>query len=564
MSQYTKNDAVKLILKRLGFWLLLSAPVFAFTYTFSVSNRHGVLYGDWDYFAQVYEAARVSILTYHQFPWWNPWVVGGVPLYANPQFGLVSIQMPLVLIFGTLVGLHLAVIAYYLLGFWGMYLLLKRLGGNLALRALLAYVWVFAAFPAWHIAGGHLTFAQYLLAPWLFLTLLNIRRSRWSWLWFGLVAAFLINQTMHYMTIQMLFVCGLYILFELFARWRERRSGWWPVLKPYVLAGVAVLVLAGPRLALTLGYMSHFTRIPAPENANATGLVVDSLTLRKPIDPITAYHAQFGWSEYTAYFGILTLALLAYLLFRSIERRQMGRRQWLLIGGMAFFLLLAFGPFSPLSPYSLLRDLPVFQQMQVASRWLAWFLLAAILFLVKLPRKPFVYIVLVISVVDVFTASRYALDYNQPPYTPPAAHHAVIDQEAYYKNQPDINRSSLRFLSATQANVGDVFGYEPIGEFSIVADNDFSRSLTFRCGSNEHQKNCPFVLSKNAVVIKWSPNSFELKRTGPGNINLDMNPGGHWYVNGRRAFGGMRQFELKKYFIIKDPSQHLVVQYKPY
>jgi hypothetical protein len=562
MHKYTKNIAWRPILKRVGFFALLSLPILCFVYTFSITNRHGALYGDWDYFAQVYEAARVSILTYHQFPWWNPWVIGGVPLYANPQFGLISIQMPLVLVFGTLVGLHLAILVYYLLGFWGMYYLLGRLGGNRVLRVLLSYVWVFATFPAWHIAGGHLTFAQYLLAPWLFLALLSIRHHR-GWLWFGLVAAFLIDQTMHYMTIQMLFIGALYALAEISMRWREHKLSWWTILRPYVLACVIVLLLAGPRIALTLGYMDHFTRIPAPENANASGLVIDSLVLRHPIDPIQTYHAQFGWAEYTAYFGVFTLALLAYLFFRLIERRQMDKRQWVLLGGMAFLLLLAFGPFSPLSPYSLLKDLPVFQQMQVASRWLGWFLFAAILFLVRLPRKPFVYIVLVISILDVFTASRHALDYVQPAYTPPTIHNAAIDEQAFYQNQPDINRSSLRFLSATQANIGDVFGYEPIGEFSIVANNDFSRGLTLRCGSNSDAQDCPFVLTKNAAVTSWTPQRITLKRTANGPIELNMNPGYHWYANGKQLFTDMRDFELKQRFIIADSSSPTItIEYR--
>lgn len=562
MLQYIKKPGTKRTLKRIGHFLLLSAPVVFFIYTFAISNRNGVLFGDWDYFAQVYEAARQSILEYGQFPWWNPWVIGGVPLFANPQFGLVSIQMPLVLVFGTVQGLHLAMLAYYVLGFWGMYQLLKHLGGARLMSALLSYVWVFASFPAWHIAGGHLTFAQYLLAPWLFLALLNIRRLKLGWLWFGLVAAFLILQTMHYMTIQMLFIAGIFGLVEVVLRWRQHTMKFWEIVRPYVLASAVVLVLAGPRILFTLDYMNQFPRIPAPENSNATGLIVDSLVLREPIDPIQTHQAQFGWAEYTTYFGILTLALIAYLLFRLIERHTMTRRDWLLVGAMAFFLLLAIGPFAEWSPYSLLRELPVFQQMQVASRWLAWFMFAAILFLIKLPRKPFVYIILGISLLDVFAASRQGLNYQQPNYQPPTVRNEVIDQQALYQNQPIIDLSSFRFLHGTQANIGDTFGYEPIGQFSIVASDEFSKGLTIRCGSNHGD--CPFVLSENARITSWSPQRIELQRTAPGDIELNMNPGSKWFVNGQRAFSGQRYFELQNRFIISDPSNNIVIQFKPY
>ena len=34
---------------------------------------------DWDYFFQGYEAVKISIVHYGQFPWWNIWNCGGVP-----------------------------------------------------------------------------------------------------------------------------------------------------------------------------------------------------------------------------------------------------------------------------------------------------------------------------------------------------------------------------------------------------------------------------------------------------------------------------------------------------
>lgn len=563
MLKYTKKQiAWKLIVKKCLFAALLSLPIILFLYIFSIRNRNGALYGDWDYFAQLYEAARRSILEFHQFPWWNPWVIGGVPLYANPQFGLFSIQMPLVLIFGTLKGLHFAVIIYYLLGFWGMYTLLGHLKrGGKWLRILLSYIWIFSGFPSWHISGGHLTFAAYLLSPWLFLALLRLRQRR-GWLWLGLLTAFFINQSLHYMTIQMYFVGGLYVVYELIRRWREHELSWWHILKPYTLAAAVALPLSAHKIYYTLQYTHQFIRIPAPENANPISLLVAALSFRQPIDPISTFHSVFGWAEYCVYFGLITLGLLVYTFLRSVEKRQFNRQQVLLLAGMAFFLLVAVGPISKLAPYSLLKDLPVFNEMQVASRWLAWFVLAAILYLfLKLPRKPFVYILLLISACDVFAVGHISMSYDQPPYTPPARS-TQFQQYAYYQNQPVIERSSLRFLSATQANIGDTFGYEPMAQFSIVAPKDFSRGLTIRCGSNQ-SSDCPFVLSRNATMASWSPQRLVFKRTAPGNIELNMNPGMDWYVNGKQAFPHTKIFELKKRFIITDPSSTITLTFKP-
>ena len=81
---------------------------------------------DWNYFFQVYEAVRLSILRYGQFPWWNIWCCGGVPLFANPQVGLFSINGVMVLLFGTVLGLKLSLVAHMLFGFEGMRRLLRR------------------------------------------------------------------------------------------------------------------------------------------------------------------------------------------------------------------------------------------------------------------------------------------------------------------------------------------------------------------------------------------------------------------------------------------------------
>src|SRR5687768_16141335 len=88
--------------------LVLSMPVVLFCLSFLLTgDRLGP--GDADYLIQTQEAMRRSILEFHQFPWWNPWVSGGVPLFANPQFGLISLQTPLTLLFGSIIGYKLAV-----------------------------------------------------------------------------------------------------------------------------------------------------------------------------------------------------------------------------------------------------------------------------------------------------------------------------------------------------------------------------------------------------------------------------------------------------------------------
>ncbi len=546
---------------KLGYFTVLSLPIFLFLHKF-VLHTNGILPGDWDYFAQLYEAARRSIVEFHQFPWWNPWMSGGVPLYANPQFGLLSIQMPFVIIFGTLAGLHIAILFYFLLGFWGMLKLLLRLKTNTYIGILLSYIWIFSSFPAWHMAGGHLTFGTYLLAPWFFYFLLNIRKPK-GWLWFGLFTAFLINQSLHYMTVHILVLGAVAFIYQIFILNKKHVLSVREQLKPYLLSAVIVLPLIIHKIYYTLQYIHDYPRIPPLETSTPINMITAALTFRgsKVIDPIATQFGSYGWSEYAAYFGLLSLGLLAYLVIKNHEDLKFSKPQdTVLLTGLIIIFVIALGNFSVISPYAIMKHLPIFNQMQVAPRWLGWFVFGAILYLAKLPGKKIFIIILIISVVDVFQSNYRVINYDLGTYKTPYTKSLVLKQSAFVANGHVGSPVNQRFLHATQSNEGDIFGYEPIVGFGGDINEAYS-TLSSRCAKNRTV--CNFVITNNAVVTYWSPNRIELKRTGNGDIKINENPGAYWLINGRRAFKPMRVLELKQNFVISDPSEYITLKIDP-
>jgi hypothetical protein len=537
--------------RRAGLLVLLSLPILLFTLRFSILDARSGLSGDWAYFLQIYESARLSILEYHQFPWWNPWSLGGVPLYANPQFGLVSIQMPLVLLFGALAGLRLAVLGYMVLGFWGMHQLLRRLGAKSdGIALLLSYIWIFGSFPILHLTVGHLTFATYLLVPWFLLALLNIERPR-GWLWLGLITAFLINQAVHYVTIQMLLAGVLAGLYRL-----ARRPAEGPLLtraKPYLLSIAVILPLVAHKLFHTLGYLGEYARRVPEDAATPVGLLWAGLTRRQPLDPQVTFNASYGWHEYGAYPSLVTLGLFVSAAAMALRApRSVGLGGGLLLLTVAATLLLSLGAFAPFSPYALLHHVPPFDQMRVPSRWLGWTILAMILFLARLPRNHAVHLLLGLACLDLFTANHPVLNSASQAYVAPAAR-ADFEQFASYPSR----QGDMRLLEATQANAGELYGYEPIVNFYLGAAPAQLDPLTDRCGINQ---GCSFVLSGNATLAEWTPNRIRLRRTAPGPVVLNMNPGRNWLVNGRSPFPALKLFELKKPFEVDDPSPTLEVE----
>ena len=358
---FKQNPGYKPFLLKLGFITLVSLPVIIYVFKISILNRHGIFQGeDWDYFAQNYEAARQSILQYHQFPWWNPWMNGGQPLFANPQFGLISIQMPLVLLFGTVAGLHYSLLFYFLLGFWGMYLLLGRSGSKSRLISiLLSYIWVFSGFNAAHLSGGHLTFAIYLLVPWVLLTLLNINRSKLGWLWFGLSLSVLLNSGAHYLTFESLFIVLFISAFQIVRIWRKDKiknlKAGLPSILPYIYAAVLVALLCSIKLYYTIQFVHEYPRMLALDPPESLKLFLASITFRHGVDPatLTNFGAQkYGWGEFGNYFGLSTLALFIYLVIKKFKSvKSIRPREWFLLTGILLAALITIGNFWSLSPF---------------------------------------------------------------------------------------------------------------------------------------------------------------------------------------------------------------------
>lgn len=556
-------------LAKLFFILGASLPVFLYVFKFSLLYRNGIFHGeDWDYFAQAYQAARQTILHYHQFPWWNPWSVGGEPLFANQQFGLFSLPMLLVLIFGTVPGLHYSVGIFFLLGFWGMYTLLKRVGAaGTLLPVLLSYLWVFSSFNVWHIGGGHFTFTMYLVAPWAIWLVLEIYKP-WRWLWFGIVVAAMINTAAHYLTIETIMICVIVAVFKIFHEVYVNKitsiKKTFHILRPYLYASLVIFILSAFKLVYALQFSKEYPKVEPLDPPESLSLLFASLLFRHLAVPSQlSVAAPYGWGEYADYFGVLTLGLFGYFVIRSFERiRTLRIHQWLLLGATCLAILLTLGSFSSLSPFTLMHHLPILQQMRVPSRFICWFAFGVILLLAHLPRKPVFYILLTVSCVDVFAANFSILNTPQKPYMQPINMSRQFEQHEFYHTNPALgqigilNQENLRLLRTTEQNQGEIYGYEPslnIGEYYYLPG-------TTRCGLEE---GCNFVISGNATVTKWTPNQISLHRTAKGPIKINMNPGKVWTVNNKHIYKYSKILELQNDFVINDPSATINIHFSP-
>lgn len=576
-NKFVKKAYELVIKNKIGFFSLLTLPIVLYSLPFLMTGGY-LAAGDADYIMQTVEAARKTMLEYGQLPWWNPWVSGGVPLFANPQFGLFSIPMICGLIFGSVLGFKIALVLYLILGFWGMYLLLtKSFKTPLLTAILLGYVWTFGSYFV-HRAAGHYTFFTIEYFPLLLYLYLQRRHIRHGWLWFGLILGLMVNAAAHNTTVMCLAVIGLFVLIELFkitvkfVKNRALVTSEFNLfdIRMLALSAVVVIITAGPRLLSSMDFIDQYPRNLASYPEETMGLVKALFAI---FGPIRQYIDQpsipsWSWMEASAYIGFATgiaalVCLAIFIKSRNLTKYVSGRISPLVLVILgAIFFLFGLGQFlDDLSPYNLLRHLPVFSDMRVASRWLIWTSLMVILFIgaYRYARhRKLINSLLAISVIELFS---FGTLFFAQPYNIPIANYdkkEIISQQIHFDTKRNGAVYDENLTATTMANIGQVIA----GDALIDTRNPAPFGAdTIRCDSDA--SDCAFVLTRNATVITWSPNQIQLKRTGPGDIRLNMNPGKYWLVNDRYSFWNLRLAEPGKDFVITDTAEDITLKMQP-
>ncbi|HVN64764.1 MAG TPA: hypothetical protein VMT58_09020 [Candidatus Binataceae bacterium] len=363
-------------------WVAIGSIAFALLFFYQILGHITVpirpdgVFSDWDFNLELRWVASHTIAHFHQFPVWDPYKCGGMPLFANPQSAVLTPFIVLSLLFGSVAGIRLEGIAHVALAFGGAYLLARVVGISKVGAIACAIAFAGSSWPYLHFELGQANFMSLAYLPWSIAALwLGIERRR---LFYAAIAGFVLTLTLTegapYQFIFTATVLG--VLAAIVAI--QRRSGF-----PLLMLAVTALFAAGfgaVKILPVAAYAGWHSTVRDWNEAYGPRDLLTYLFWRVPdeaISPMVLMNTNSGlalvrhpYFELDAYVGILFggVALLGAIL--NFKRSL----PWIALA--VALLALAAGNLGPISPWALTHHVPFLASTRIPARWLMPFTLA--------------------------------------------------------------------------------------------------------------------------------------------------------------------------------------------
>jgi hypothetical protein len=320
---------------------------------------------DWDVMEAFRHLARLTILRFGQFPFWDPYGCGGFPYWAGPESGttIISPMLPVYLWLPLTVALRVEVAFALAIGLTGAWMLAGRFAADPILRAAVCVVAILNSRWALQAAAGHTWHLYYGLLPWALWAFMGAlegagaARARWI-VTAGALLALMVYTGAIYPLPHALLAIALYAAY--FA-YREKSRD--PLVLA-ALAGMLAFALAAPKLLPMLDTMARFPRtVPSREwiDPIAYARMFTSTEADRVRWPF--WEHEYGYHEYGIYLGVLGSAALAY----GVSRPPADDRARAIRALGVVYFLLSFGVFGP---WAILHLVPPFRSQHVPTRFL--------------------------------------------------------------------------------------------------------------------------------------------------------------------------------------------------
>lgn len=523
---------------------------------------------DWGFMQNSWQVRWQTLKDYGQWPGHNPWQGGGLPV--GQSYGYFSISAVTTFLLGPALGLKVMIIAYQVIGTVGFWRLGRDIfGGNSLARVLLTALGSVSPPLAFHLAAGHLIFANLLVWPLILSYLLAARSDPWSGLKAGLLFALGFNEAPLYIMQYGGIICAIGWLLQFVRSDQVGRQS----LKRFSILGIASAVPF--MIVQTVGIVviaRDYARVAnTPMSFSAAELFrwyAQPVTEFKDAVFVPAAHGWWGTWEMNCYLG---WGAIAFFLFGLIQRPR-----WFHAAAVTC-LLFSLGNQHPWEPMRWLMATPLFASLQSFARLrlftylffsigAAWGWVQAGQKLETQSRarwaKGLLIVAGLLTVLDVARVSHSIAGQSHFPHEP----------------APVANQNGGRFYqTATRAGLPAVFEGWPadlplytqknIGVVRELAAIDSN----FRFPTLVKVKEDPsylgeFVQNGHAVEPSfWSPNRITFEHLVPGApLAVNLNRGSPWHNFGRPLFPQDRIVEFQKPFVVLADDQGRVdLTYRP-
>lgn len=341
---------------------LLTLVSFAVPAAFSFTKMLG---RDWEIFYRHSLVAKSNVLSFGQFPLHDPWKMGGVDIWSDPQSRVFSPMLLLDVLFDPITSNQLAIFIYAFFGLIGMHKLLVQLRLFHLTAFVGAFLFINSSWFTLHFAEGHLSFASIQLFPWIFLGALQIEQLKRQLLLASLFALFLIDGSPY------AFVFGMLLALSAVFFWEspfEKIKKLFASRANLFLCGLLFLGLAStkavPVLLLVGSRHPFFETIVTSPRFLAEILFNPFQHLFKEVTT-----GWWGFHEYGCYIGLFATGLVVLHLF---SRRFLRNNARYLIFA-CFWLWLASGWGGSWNPWNAFQKVPILNNLHVQSRLLILF-----------------------------------------------------------------------------------------------------------------------------------------------------------------------------------------------
>ena len=342
-----------------GFLVFIALSLSVYAWWSAIAAYPMTQAGDGRYYYKVLEAAKWSVLRYHEFPSWNPYECGGVPLWDNPQSFVGDPIAWLTFLIGTTRTMLVWYVLHSTFGFLSMWVFLRL---DFKLSRLACFIgsamWAWNGFHQQHYGNGHFTFVPFLYVPLAFFLWRRAERDDRYAVGMGLLVAWMMYEGGVY---PLPHLAVLLAVESLCRGWPPRRFAW--MARAALIVLVVGLMVGACRFIPVIHQLRSHTRPIHPDVGHITWKTFRAMFLSLDHDR-NVPGEPWKWHEYGSYIGpfLLTLAVVG-LLVGAVEHA------WLvLVFSVCFILML--GKFTSWAPWAFLNQhVFLFKEMRVPSRF---------------------------------------------------------------------------------------------------------------------------------------------------------------------------------------------------